>query len=92
MVNISEAKRALLQKYLRGEVDGDLTSSRSIARRSGAIARQPSFAQERLWFLDQLMPASPVFNVPIAVRLLTPIDLRALQRSLKEIGRRHEVG
>jgi len=91
VVNISEAKRALLQKYLRGEVDGDLTSSRSIARRSGATTPQPSFAQERLWFLDQLMPASPVFNVPIAVRLSTPIDLRALQRSLQEIGRRHEV-
>ena len=37
------------------------------------------------------MPASPVFNVPIAVRLSTPMDLSALQRSLKEIARRHEV-
>ncbi len=89
--NISEAKRALLQKYLRGEVDDDLTSSRAIARRSRASAPRLSFAQERLWFLDQLMPASPAFNVPIAVRLSTPIDLSALQRSLKEIARRHEV-
>jgi amino acid adenylation domain-containing protein len=90
-VNISETKRALLQKYLRGEVDDDLTWSRSIARRSRANAPQLSFAQERLWFLDQLMPASPVFNVPIAVRLSAPIDLSALQRSLNEIVRRHEV-
>jgi non-ribosomal peptide synthetase component F/thioesterase domain-containing protein/acyl carrier protein len=89
--NISEAKRALLQKYLRGEVDDDLTSSRAIARRSRATTPRLSFAQERLWFLDQLMPGSPVFNVPIAVRLSTPIDLSALQRSLKEIARRHEV-
>jgi amino acid adenylation domain-containing protein len=89
--NISEAKRALLQKYLRGEVDEELTSSRSIARRSRASAPRLSFAQERLWFLDQLMPGSPVFNVPIAVRLSTPIDVSALQRSLKEIARRHEV-
>jgi non-ribosomal peptide synthetase component F/thioesterase domain-containing protein/acyl carrier protein len=89
--NISEAKRALLQKYLRGEVDDDLTSSRSIARRSRASAPRLSFAQERLWFLDQLMPASPVFNVPIAVRLSSPIDLSALRRSLREIARRHEV-
>ncbi len=90
-VNISEAKRALLQKYLRGEVDDDQTSSRSIARGLRESEPQLSFAQERLWFLDQLMPASPVLNVPIAVRLSTPIDLSALQRSLKEIARRHEV-
>ena len=89
--NISEAKRALLQKYLRGEVDDGLTSSRPIARRSRETAPRLSFAQERLWFLDQLMPGSPVFNVPIAVRLSTPVDLSALQRSLKEIARRHEV-
>jgi amino acid adenylation domain-containing protein len=91
LANISDAKRALLQKYLRGEVDDDLTLSRSIARRSSASAPRLSFAQERLWFLDQLMPASPVFNVPIAVRLSTPVDLSALQLSLKEIARRHEV-
>ncbi len=90
-VNISEAKRALLQKYLRGEVDDDQTSSRSIARGLRESEPQLSFAQERLWFLDQLMPASPVFNVPIAVRLSTPVDLSALQRSLKEIACRHEV-
>jgi amino acid adenylation domain-containing protein len=89
--NISEAKRALLQKYLRGEVDDDLTSSRSIARRSRVSAPRLSFAQERLWFLDRLMPGSPVFNVPIAVRLSSPIDVSALQLSLKEIARRHEV-
>ena len=91
VVNISDAKRALLQKYLRGELDDGLTSSRPIAARSRETAPRLSFAQERLWFLDQLMPGSPVFNVPIAVRLSTPIDVRALQLSLKEIARRHEV-
>src|SRR5882672_8894655 len=90
-VNISEAKRALLRKYLRGEVDDDLTSSCSIARRTPVTAPRLSFAQERLWSLDKLMPASQVFNVPIAVRLSMPTDLSALQRSLKEIARRHEV-
>jgi len=91
LAHISDAKRALLQKYLRGEVDDDLTLSRLIARCSRASAPQLSFAQERLWFLDQLMPGSPVFNVPIAVRLSTPINLSALRQSLNEIARRHEV-
>ncbi len=50
-----------------------------------------SFAQERLWFLDQLEPLSPAYNLPTAVRLVGPLDTGALERSLREITRRHEV-
>src|SRR5262249_26697993 len=50
-----------------------------------------SFAQQRLWFLDQWQPASPLYNVPAAVRLAGPLDVPALERSLREIVRRHEV-
>jgi amino acid adenylation domain-containing protein len=91
LANVSDAKRHLLQKYLRGEMDQALTSSRAIARRTPEIPPQLSFAQERLWFLDQLMPGTPVFNVPIAVRLLQATDVSVLQKSLTEIVRRHEV-
>lgn len=91
LANVSAAKRYLLQKYLRGEMDQALTSSRAIARRLPGIPPQLSFAQERLWFLDQLMPGTPVFNVPVAVRLSRAIDVNVLQRSLAEIVRRHEV-
>ena len=91
LAHVSDAKRALLQKYLRGEfAQGEIVSDK-IARRSSGSAPQLSFSQERLWFLDQLMPGSPVFNVPIAVRLPTPIDLRALKQGIAEIIRRHEV-
>jgi acyl carrier protein len=48
-----------------------------------------SFAQERLWFLDQLVPNSPFYNVPAAVRVEGALDVAALQRSLNEIVRRH---
>lgn len=65
--------------------------SRSIAPRPSGSVPQLSFAQERLWFLDQLMPGSPVFNVPIAVRISSSINLSTLQRSINEIVRRHEV-
>src|SRR5262249_48150138 len=50
-----------------------------------------SFAQERLWFLDQLAPGSSVYNLPIAIRLRGQLDLAALPASLAQIVRRHEA-
>ncbi|HYX24954.1 MAG TPA: amino acid adenylation domain-containing protein, partial [Thermoanaerobaculia bacterium] len=49
-----------------------------------------SFAQERLWFLDQLQPGSAAYNVPAAVRLTGRLDIPALTATLREIVRRHE--
>ena len=49
-----------------------------------------SFAQQRLWFLDQLEPNSAMYNMPDAVRLSGALDVAALERSLNEIVRRHE--
>jgi amino acid adenylation domain-containing protein len=50
-----------------------------------------SFAQQRLWFLEQLEPGSLAYNIPFAFRLNGPLDVAALQRALNEIVRRHEV-
>ncbi|MBZ4423327.1 non-ribosomal peptide synthetase, partial [Myxococcus sp. RHSTA-1-4] len=50
-----------------------------------------SFAQQRLWFLDRLEPGSAFYNIPAAVRLDGPLDVRALERALQELVRRHEV-
>ncbi|HEU4558073.1 MAG TPA: amino acid adenylation domain-containing protein, partial [Longimicrobium sp.] len=49
-----------------------------------------SFAQERLWFIDQLEPGSAVYNIPMAWHLGGALDRAALERSLGEIVRRHE--
>jgi amino acid adenylation domain-containing protein len=49
-----------------------------------------SFAQQRLWFLDQLEPGSAAYNVPAALRLTGHLDVAALERTLNEILRRHE--
>ena len=43
-----------------------------------------SFAQQRLWFIDQLEPGSSAYNVPGAWRLSGPLDLVALERSVNE--------
>ena len=49
-----------------------------------------SFAQQRLWFLDQLAPGNTSYNIPTAMRLSGRLDVDALEKSLQEIVRRHE--
>ncbi|HEX2092471.1 MAG TPA: amino acid adenylation domain-containing protein, partial [Longimicrobiaceae bacterium] len=73
------------------------------ARREGSGLRVPpvvrvpregplplSFAQQRLWFLDRLEPGRSTYNLPYALRIRGGLDLRALERALTEIVRRHE--
>ncbi|MFK0012624.1 amino acid adenylation domain-containing protein [Streptomyces sp. NPDC091027] len=50
-----------------------------------------SFAQRRLWFIDQLQPGSPAYNVPVATRIRGPLDVPALHAALQDIVDRHEV-
>jgi amino acid adenylation domain-containing protein len=58
-------------------------------RRNGPL--RLSFSQQRLWFLDQMTPGSAAYNIPMAVTIDGPLHLSALQRSLDEVVRRHEV-
>ena len=50
-----------------------------------------SYAQQRLWFLDQFEPNSPFYNMPIALRLAGTVQVAALEQSLQEIIARHEA-
>ena len=88
---MSDAKRRLLEKYLLGANSQPLVSPRTIIRRTTEDSYRISFAQERLWFLDQLMPGAAVFNVPLAVRLAQPVDVQILENCINEIIRRHEA-
>ena len=49
-----------------------------------------SFAQERLWFLHELDPRSPAYNIPATQRLEGALDVDALRAALSEVVRRHE--
>jgi len=52
---------------------------------------RPSFSQERLWFLERLMPGTGVFNLSFAVRLRGALDVHALEEGLNAIVRRHDT-
>ena len=82
-------KLALLAKKLKKE--GARHGSAQITRRKERGKAQLSFAQERLWFLDQLDPYSAAYNIPSATRLRGSIDLDVLERSLNRIVARHEM-
>ena len=51
----------------------------------------PSFAQQRLWFLDQLNPDSTAYNIPRTFRFVGRLNVPVLEKTLSEIQRRHEV-
>jgi hypothetical protein len=73
-----EEKRALLARLLR-------------QRPSQPRYAPLSFAQERLWFLDQFQPGTTLYNIPAAINFPGALNLTALQQSLDEIVRRHEA-
>lgn len=87
---LAAKKLALLEQRLRGDSPGT-------ARRGAILRREPgnlaplSFAQQRLWFLDQLMPGSAFYNIYNIVRLKQSLSINVLERCLREMVRRHEV-
>ena len=87
---LSPAKLALLEKRLRGEADDD-SSRRRIPRRQQENALPLSFAQKRLWFLDQLEPGSAAYNISSAFRHNGALDLVALNRAINVVVSRHEI-
>src|SRR5262245_51332922 len=89
--NLSPAKRALLLKVLREDAAAQPAEPQTIQRRAQDGPPPLSFAQQRLWFLDQLQPGSGFYNMPVAVRLTGSLDVAALKRSVNEVVRRHEA-
>jgi acyl-CoA synthetase (AMP-forming)/AMP-acid ligase II/alpha-ketoglutarate-dependent taurine dioxygenase len=57
--------------------------------RSGEVPL--SFAQQRLWFVDQMDPGLSAYNMPMAVRITGPLDVAAVQDSLSRLIQRHET-
>src|SRR6266699_1866560 len=88
---LSEIKRALLEKYVRGNLPQVTRDANIIPRRSPGSSAPLSFGQQQLWLLAQLIPNTPVYNEAVTVHLPGPLDVAALGLSLNEIIRRHEA-
>ncbi len=86
---LSAVKKALLERQLKGTF--------TEGRKPQVIAQRPpgnsplSFAQQRLWFLHQLEPSSAAYNLPAALRLKGKLNISAVECSINEIIRRHEI-
>jgi non-ribosomal peptide synthetase component F len=63
----------------------------TMAPRANRHAAPLSYAQQRLWFLQQLEPGSTAYNRPAHLRLTGPLDVNVLEQSLNEMVRRHEI-
>src|SRR5262249_32674588 len=87
---IAERKRELLQ-YLSDYEQSAAFIPPPISRRTNSDPAALSFAQERLWFLEQLEPGSGVHNICRASRLTGQLNIAALEASLSEILCRHEI-
>ncbi|MGV2831536.1 amino acid adenylation domain-containing protein, partial [Myxosarcina sp. GI1(2024)] len=87
--NLSAAKRAILEKRLRGEHHSD-TQQIVIPRRSRQSPVPLSAPQQRLWFLQQLEPQSFVYNEFDCIQLKGILNSVALEKSFNEIVKRHE--
>src|SRR5207248_11789450 len=53
--------------------------------------RECSFAQERFWFIEQVMGSTAAYNIPAGLRLRGDLDVPVLERALAEIVRRHDI-
>ncbi|HEX6046567.1 MAG TPA: amino acid adenylation domain-containing protein [Pyrinomonadaceae bacterium] len=90
-IGVSAEELELFEYLLEEEGLDETTRELTIPRRKEQDEIPLSFAQERLWFLDQLAPAAADYNMPGAVWFEGALDVAALERSLNEIVRRHEV-
>jgi len=81
------AREALLAQRLRAR---RAAAAAIVVPRPAGTAPPLSYAQERVWFMDQLAPGEPAYHIAVPVRIRGPLDREALRMALVELVRRHE--
>jgi surfactin family lipopeptide synthetase A len=89
--DLSEARRALLDRYLRGNLPQTAAPVSGISRRAASGPAPLSFGQQQLWLLAQLMPDTPMYNESTTLRITGALDVAVLEKSLNEFINRHEA-
>lgn len=90
VAKLSPEKLELLMRRLN-QKRGDVSRTKITPQNRESNSLPLSFAQQRLWFLNQLEPSSLTYNLPTAVSLTGPLIVAAMERSINEIRRRHEA-
>ena len=89
IAELSPEKRKLLELMLQEE-GVSLARSVIVPQKRVTNAFPLSFAQQRLWFIDQLEPGNTQYNIPVAFRMVGSLDTRVLEQVVEEIVQRHE--
>lgn len=90
-VQLSEAKRLLLQKMLSGAGSGGADEGPRVTPRAQGMVAPISPDQSQVWLHEQMAPDAPVYNEAVTVHRTGPFDLAVMERSFNEILRRHET-
>lgn len=90
IAGLSPAKRALLELRLRERSRAAAPGTAPIPRRASRDTAPLSFAQQRIWFLEQLQPGTGLYNVASRIRLQGVLHPDALARAVEGLVARHE--
>lgn len=83
---LDDLKRSLMQKILQGK-----GKFNTIQKRDQYNDIPLSFAQRRIWFLEQLLPNTSVYNIVGGIKITGQINREALNRAITDIINRHEA-
>ncbi len=88
----SQERSQVLARLRTGKASSFATLSKEELTPQRVACPEPiaSFWQEQMWYLEQLSPDLPTYNVPFRFNLKGPLNVTALNASLDEIERRHE--
>lgn len=90
--SLSSSHQTLLARRLKGEVPSEKPHvSLTLAKRPAGETAYASFAQQRIWFLQQLEPETSIYNEQTSARVKGPFRLELLEAALRMLLDRHET-